>query len=154
MTNWMLTPVLPIEISYLELRISQYNQLGGPCDFSVSPSPFGLDFGLWTWAWQKLTVDNWKLKVDLMKFYFPNSCFAYKTVPLLHIFQLFSLNTFPVYTCTQKCNVCPLYIPLTCNVCMFTVHVHTNPVCSTGVHKPDYSTGVHKTSLQYRCTQN
>ena len=20
---------------------------GGPCDFSVSPSPFGLDFGLW-----------------------------------------------------------------------------------------------------------
>ena len=41
----MLTPVLPIEISYLELRISQYNQLGGPCDFSVSPSPFGLDFG-------------------------------------------------------------------------------------------------------------
>ena len=29
--------------------------VGGPCDFSVSPSPFGLDFGtldfgLWTWA--------------------------------------------------------------------------------------------------------
>jgi len=43
------------------------------------------------------------------------------------------------------CNVCSPYIPLTCNVCMFTVHVHTKPVCSTGVHK---------TSLQYRCTQN
>ena len=29
--------------------------VGGPCDFSVSPSPFGLDFGtlgLRTWAWQ------------------------------------------------------------------------------------------------------
>ena len=22
--------------------------IGGPCDVSVSPSPFGLDFGLWT----------------------------------------------------------------------------------------------------------
>ena len=71
------------------------------------------------------------------------------------------------------CNVCPLYIPLTCNVCMFTVHVHTKPVCSTGVHKttiqyrctqnqftvqvytkPVYSRCVHITSLQYRCTQN
>ena len=33
------------------------NKLLGPCDFSVSPSPFGLDFGtldlgLWTWARQ------------------------------------------------------------------------------------------------------
>ena len=61
MTKWMLTPVLPIEISYLELRISQYNQLGGPCDFSVSPSPFGLDFGLWTRAWQQTREELWRL---------------------------------------------------------------------------------------------
>ena len=52
----------------------------------------------------------------------------------------------------HMCNVCPLYIPLTSNVhwCdipvpMFTVQVRTKPV---------YSTGAHKTSLQYRCTEN
>ena len=52
------------------------------------------------------------------------------------------------YMCKQNqilCNVCPLYIPLTCNVCMFTVHVHTKPV---------YSTGVHKNSLQHSGTPN
>ena len=39
-----------------------------------------------------------------------------------------------------------LYNKLVCALtCMFTVHVHTKPVCSTAVHK---------TSLQYRCTQN
>ncbi len=47
-----------------------------------------------------------------------------------------------------------LYIPLTCNVCMFTVDVHTKLVCSTGVLKTSLSTCVHKISLQYRCTQS
>ena len=35
--------------------------VGGPCDFSVSPSPFGLDFGtlgLRTWAWQYCNYIN------------------------------------------------------------------------------------------------
>ena len=76
-------------------------------------------------------------------------------------------NVHPLYI-HLTCNVCPLYIPITCLVCqydlicklvlcvmlvplnipltyMFTVHVHTKPVCNTGVHK---------NSLQYRCTQN
>ena len=33
---------------------------GGPCDFSVTPSPLtGIwTFRLWTWAWQKFTLDR------------------------------------------------------------------------------------------------
>ena len=39
---------------------------GGPCDYSVSPSPFKLDFGLWDFGlgldnFQKLTVEMDKL---------------------------------------------------------------------------------------------
>ena len=71
---------------------------GGPCDFSVSPSPFGLDFGtldfgLWTWAWQKLNkcvnlyvlfkrphpsplllVFNFQLAICAMNMHFPPWC--------------------------------------------------------------------------------
>ena len=36
----------------------------------------------------------------------------------------------------------------------FTVQVYTRPAYITSEHKTSYSTGVHKTSLQYRCTQN
>ena len=40
------------------LKSYRWGGVGGPWDFIVSPSPFGLDFGtldlgLWTWAWQK-----------------------------------------------------------------------------------------------------
>ena len=83
---------------------------------------------------------------------------------------------YPLYI-HLTCNVCPLCIPITCLVCqydlicklvlcvmsvslyiplicMFTVHVHTKPVAVQVYTKLVYSTGVHKTSLQYRCTQN
>ena len=53
-------------------------------------------------------------------------------------------NVYPLYI-PLTCNFRPLYIPVTLIVCMFTVQVHSKPV---------YSKGVHKTSLQYRCTQN
>ena len=81
-------------------------------------------------------------------------------------------NVSPLYI-PLTCNVCPLYIPITFIICMFTVLVHIKPVYSTGVHKPSlqyrctqnqftvqvytkpvYSTGVFKTSLQYMYTQN
>merc|ERR1711946_3721 len=49
-----------------------------------------------------------------------------------------------------------LYSKLVCALtCMFTVHVHSKPVCTFVVQvytKPVYSTGVHITSLLYRCT--
>ena len=56
-------------------------------------------------------------------------------------FQLFHLITY--YLCVHMyCKlvfcVCPLYIPLTCNVCMFIVHVYTKLFCSTGVHKTSF----------------
>ena len=41
------------------LLIALFYQSTPPCDFSVSQSPFGLDFGtlgLWTWAGQFLLV--------------------------------------------------------------------------------------------------
>ena len=78
----MVTPLLPIEISYLEQRIPQFDQLNGLVVRKVES--------------RKQKVESRKLKVDLIQFYFQNSCFLNKVALLLLIFQLFSMVTFPL----------------------------------------------------------
>ena len=46
---------------------------------------------------RKQKVESRKLKVDLIQFYFQNSCFPNKVASLLLIFQLFSMVKFPTH---------------------------------------------------------
>ena len=91
----MVTPLLLIEISYLEQRIPQFDQLNGLVVRKVES--------------RKLKVESRKLKVDLIQFYFQNSCFLNKVALLLLIFQLFSMVTFPKSE-LSKVKKCPGFI--------------------------------------------
>ena len=61
------------------------------------------------------------------------------------------MSTFPFIYYVVMSVPCT-FLSLAMSACL--QYMCTQPVCSTGVHKLVYSRGVHKTSLQYSCTQN
>ena len=94
-----------------------------------------------------------KFSFHLLNVNFSNLIIVVWVQPLyiqcVHMYCKLVLCVCPLYI-HLTCNVCPLYIPLTSLSPFFPL------TCPSVWHSYlyVYSTGVHKTSIQYRCAQN